>query len=75
MDCGKGVVNKRVARVSKEAVIKAHDRIAFAGQRSDTHKVTISFARTRQDAMLQNLLINNETLPSSITRKLQMQLQ
>src|SRR5262249_32327274 len=47
----------------------------FATQRADTHKVTISFARTRQDAMLQNLLINNETLPSSITRKLQMQLQ
>jgi len=44
----------------------------FAGQRSDTHKVTISFARTKQDAMIQNLLINNETLPTSISRKIQM---
>ena len=44
----------------------------FAAQRNDTHKVTISFARTKQDAMLQNLLINNETLPSSISRKIQM---
>src|SRR5437867_6440973 len=44
----------------------------FSGQRSDTHKVTISFARTKQDAMLQNLLINNETLPTSISRKIQM---
>jgi len=47
----------------------------FSGQRSDTHKVTISFARTKQDAMLQNLLINNETLPTSISRKIQMNLQ
>ncbi len=47
----------------------------FATQRSDTHKVTISFGRTKQDAMIQNLLINNETLPSSISRKLQLQLQ
>jgi hypothetical protein len=44
----------------------------FSGQRADTHKVTISFARTKQDAMLQNLLINNETLPTSISRKIQM---
>jgi|SRR5262245_2983018 len=44
----------------------------FAAQRTDTHKVTISFARTKQDAMLQNLLINNETLPTSISRKIQM---
>jgi hypothetical protein len=44
----------------------------FSAQRSDTHKVTISFARTKQDAMLQNLLINNETLPASISRKIQM---
>src|SRR5215510_510315 len=44
----------------------------FAGQRSDTHQVTISFARTKQDAMLQNVLINNETLPTSISRKIQM---
>ena len=44
----------------------------FSGQRNDTHKVTISFARTKQDAMLQNLLINNETLPTSISRKIQM---
>jgi hypothetical protein len=47
----------------------------FATQRSDTHKVTISFGRTKQDAMIQNLLINNESLPSSLSRKLQMNLQ
>jgi len=47
----------------------------FATQRSDTHKVTISFGRTKQDAMIQNLLINNETLPSSLSRKLQLNLQ
>ena len=47
----------------------------FATQRSDTHKVTISFGRTATEAKLQNLLINSETLPSSISRKLQMNLQ
>jgi len=47
----------------------------FGTQRADTHKVTISFGRTKQDAMIQNLLINNETLPSSLSRKLQMNLQ
>jgi hypothetical protein len=47
----------------------------FGAQRADTHKVTISFGRTKQDAMIQNLLINNETLPSSLSRKRQLNLQ
>jgi hypothetical protein len=47
----------------------------FSTQRNDTHKLTISFARTRDGALMQNLLINNGTLPNAITRKLQLQLQ
>jgi hypothetical protein len=52
----------------------------FATQRSDTHKITISFAsikkgggtaRAMDNARIQNLLINNETLPAAISRKLQ----
>jgi hypothetical protein len=55
----------------------------FATQRADTHKITISFAsikkgggvaRATDNARIQNLLINNETLPAAISRKLQMQL-
>jgi len=55
----------------------------FATQRSDAHKITISFAsikkgggavRAMDNARIQNLLINNETLPAAISRKLQMQL-
>jgi len=50
----------------------------FATQRNDTHKITISFANSRavgtgiavNNARLQNLLINNETLPSSLSRRI-----
>ena len=44
----------------------------FAAQRNDTQKVTISFARTKDGALMQNFLINNGTLPTTITRKLQL---
>jgi len=56
----------------------------FGTQRSDTHKITISFADIRNrggaagavdNARIQNLLINNETLPAALSRKLQMNLQ
>src|SRR5262245_14813389 len=50
----------------------------FTTQRNDTHKITISFANSRaggaamavNNARLQNLLINNETLPSSLSRRI-----
>ena len=53
----------------------------FATARNDTHKITISFANSRavgagvaaNNARLQNLLINNETLPSALSRKIQLQ--
>lgn len=47
----------------------------FSTQRNDTHRVTISFARTKDGALMQNFMINNGTLPTSISRKLQLQLQ
>jgi len=40
----------------------------FSTQRVDTHKVTISFARTAQGAALQNFLMTNSALPTLIKR-------
>lgn len=47
----------------------------FGTQRNDTHKVTISFAQNPNEARMQNLRINSEILPSSLTRQLQLNLQ
>jgi hypothetical protein len=53
----------------------------FSTQRNDTHKITISFANSAgvgtgvavNNARFQNLLLNNETLPSALSRKIQSQ--
>jgi len=53
----------------------------FSTQRNDTHKITISFANSTgvgtgvavNNARFQNLLLNNETLPSALSRKIQLQ--
>lgn len=45
----------------------------FSAQRVDTHKVTISFATTPSEAALQNFIMTNSTLPTLISRKLQLQ--
>jgi len=47
----------------------------FATQRVDTHKLTISFAQNPTDAKLQNIRLNGELLPSSISRQIQLNLQ
>ena len=53
----------------------------FSTQRNDTHKITISFANSAgvgtgvavNNARFQNLLLNNETLPAALSRKIQSQ--
>jgi hypothetical protein len=47
----------------------------FSTQRNDTHKVTISFALSPNAAMANNSILSSETLPSSISRRLLLQLQ
>jgi len=53
----------------------------FSTQRNDTHKITISFANSTavgtgiavNNARFQNLLLNNETLPNALSRKILLQ--